>query len=102
MTNPTDVEQAERVATDPEHLTDALDLIREHPADVLRRNPRQWGRISEHLASASAASIASKIRCGVAGGHWTSPGPFQTIYQAEGDVFVVYARYVGQSNGGAR
>jgi hypothetical protein len=82
-----------------ESIADAVDLIREHPASILRRSPRRWGRISEHLTQNAAAKQASHIRC--AGfGNWGPSGAFQTIYQADGDVFVVYARYVGQSNGG--
>jgi hypothetical protein len=76
------------------NIAEAIDLIREHPADILRRNPRQWGRVSEHATATAARAAGSSIRCG----RWPTWGPsrsFQVLTQSEGDVFVLYARYVG-------
>lgn len=85
----------------PENIADlrsAIDLTRPHPADVLRSLPGQWARVYKRRSMSSAASTASRIRCGFSA-CWSPYGAFESTWDEIGGEYFVYARYVG---GGAR
>jgi hypothetical protein len=69
-------------------------------ARELRQRPGQWARVKDGVSASNAAHVASRIRNGFFQ-PFRPAGTFEAVTRRTGDTKAVYARYVGEQDGGA-
>lgn len=90
-----------RACVNPAHLepvTGRENLARRdghRTPDSFMATPMQWGELGRYPRKKTAVVTASRIRMGTASPGWAPGGSFDARWEADGDEFVVFARYMG-------